>query len=37
MTEDIEKGEVLNPFFPSECNSKTGLQESQAPEILRKD
>lgn len=33
VTNDMEKTEVLNAFFTSVFNSKTCLQESQAPEI----
>ena len=31
-TQDIEEAEVLNAFFTSVFTSKTGLQESKAPE-----
>lgn len=36
VTQNMEKSEVLDPFFASVFNSKPGLQEHQAPGTTEK-
>lgn len=36
MTKDVEKAEILKVFFIFVFTSKSGLQESQVPEITVK-